>query len=171
MLPEADKRDLKQAVAALCKRFRPADIEELRGLEFHHKMQAEDETIEQLGLTMQQLGRKAFSSITGKDFDRLLKGRFFQALHVKWQRKLGSLKPAETFYDLYDRARMIEHHEKQYTVSAATHPDGSKKGDRTPKHTSTGSSQKTDHSPSPKTTQQPAEPSTSGNSGSTQLRE
>ena len=58
MLPETDPKDLKRAVAALRKCFKPADIEELRGLQFHHKIQGNGETIE-------QLGRKA--SITGKD--------------------------------------------------------------------------------------------------------
>ena len=38
------------------KRFKPKDIEELRGLEFYHKMQGE-ESIEQLGIGIQQLGR------------------------------------------------------------------------------------------------------------------
>ena len=34
--------------------------------------------MEQLGLELQRLGRKAFPSTDRKDFDRLLKGRFFQ---------------------------------------------------------------------------------------------
>lgn len=68
MLPEQDRNDFNRAVTALRKRFRPADIEELRGLEFHHRMQG-DETIEQLGISIQQLGRKAFPSIVGKEFD------------------------------------------------------------------------------------------------------
>jgi len=74
------------------------------------------ETVEQLGISLQQLGRKAFPSMLGKEFDRLLKGRFFQALNVKWQRKLGAPKPEETFYDLYDRARALESREKQYSA-------------------------------------------------------
>jgi len=115
MLPEADREDFDRAVEALSKRFKPVDIEELRGLEFHHKSQG-DETVEQLGISLQQLGRKAFPSMLGKEFDRLLKGRFFQALNVKWQRKLGAPKPEETFYDLYDRARALESREKQYSA-------------------------------------------------------
>ena len=47
------------------------DIEELRGLEFHHKTQA-GESVEQLGISLQQLGRKAFPSMSGKELDRLL---------------------------------------------------------------------------------------------------
>ena len=101
MLPDEDKSDFDKAVKALQKRFKPADIEELRGLEFHHLIQGED-TIEQLGMNIQLLGRKAFPTIVGKDFDRLLKGRFFQALLVKWQKKLGAPKPDETFHQLYD---------------------------------------------------------------------
>ena len=49
----------KKASDALRKRFRPVDIEELQGLEFHRKVQ-EDESVEQLGLELQRLGRKAF---------------------------------------------------------------------------------------------------------------
>ena len=59
------------------------DIEELRELEFHQKVQ-ESKSVEQLGLELQRLGRKVFPSTDGKDFDRLLKGRFFQALLTKW---------------------------------------------------------------------------------------
>ena len=95
-----DKTDLEDVfIAAHQKRFKPSDIEELRGLEFHHLMQT-SETIEQLGIKIQQLGRKAFLIITGRDFDRLLKGRFYQALLVKWQRKLKSPRPEESFLDL-----------------------------------------------------------------------
>ena len=112
-----DREDYDKATAALCKRFKLVDIEELRGLEFHHRMQGK-ETIEELGMDLQTLGRKAFPSSHGKEFDRLLKGRFFQAIHVKWQRKLGAPKTGETFQELFDRARVLEQHEKQYTESA-----------------------------------------------------
>ena len=117
MLPDSEKSGVEVVVAALRKRFKPGGIEELRGLEFHHRTQG-DETIEQLGLSIQQLGRKAFPSIAGKDFDRLLKGRFYQALLVKWQRKLGPPKAEESFCDLYTRARLAEEYEKQYAASA-----------------------------------------------------
>ena len=50
----------------------PVDIEELKGLEFHQKMQS-SETIEQLGISIQRLGSKAFPHTEGKEFDRLLK--------------------------------------------------------------------------------------------------
>ena len=67
---------------------------------------------------MQKLRGKAFNSIVSKDFDRLFKGRFYQALLVKWQRKLESPKPDESFHDLLARACMLERYEKQYAASA-----------------------------------------------------
>ena len=123
MFPASQRTSYPSAVESLRKRFRPIDIEELRGLEFHQKVQGE-ESVEKLGLDLQQLGRKAFPSADGREFDRLLKGRFFQALHTKWQRKLGAPKPSETFHELYDRARMLEQHERQYAESAAARTDG-----------------------------------------------
>ena len=66
------------------------------------------------------MANEAFPSTPAKDFDRMLKGRFFQALHVRWQRKLEAPKPAESFKELYDRARIVEQHEKQYAAAAAT---------------------------------------------------
>ena len=123
MLKEEERKSYSAAVAALKKRFRPIDIEELRGIEFHHKMQ-NAETIEQLGIDLQKLARKAFPELCGgKEFDRLLKGRFFQALLPKWQRKLGAPKPEESFAEIYDRARMLEKHEVQYAASAAVRRD------------------------------------------------
>ena len=154
ILPDSDKGDVEKTISALRKRFKPADIEELRGLEFHHLAQG-TESIGQLGIRIQQLGRKAFPTITGRDFDRLLKGRFYQALLVKWQRKLGSPKPEETFHDLLARARMLEEHEKQFAASAETQA-GSKVG----KQTSTrqirqGVSSQTKDSPAPTTSDHP----------------
>ncbi len=90
-------------------------------------MQDDGETIEQLGISIQQLGCKAFPTITGKDFDRLPKGRFYQALLVNWQRKLGCPKPDEGFHELLARARMLEGHEKQFGVSALNR-NGTKSG-------------------------------------------
>jgi len=74
--------------------------------------------VEQLGIALQQLGQKAFPSMASKELYWLLKGRFFQALHIKWQCKLGAPKPDETFYDLYDQARCLECREKQYSSKA-----------------------------------------------------
>ena len=122
MLPSTKCSDVESAIRALGTRFKPRDIEELRGLEFHHKTQG-DESIDQLGISIQQLGRKAFPSIVGKDFDHLLKGHFYQALLVKWQRKLGAPKPDESFHDLLARAHMLEEHEKQFQASAESRSD------------------------------------------------
>ena len=129
MLPRPKCNNIESAIAALSNRFKPRDIEELQGLEFHHKAQG-DESIDQLGISIQQLGRKAFPSIVGKDLDRLLKGRFYQALLVKWQRKLGAPRPDESFHDLLARARMLEEHEKQFQASAESR---SEKAGRKPK--------------------------------------
>ena len=118
MLPTETQKAYSEVVSRLKKRFQPVDIEELRGLEFNQKMQG-GETVEQLGITLQKLGRKAFPGLKGKEFDRLLKGRFFQALHQKWQRKLGAPKSSETFQDLYDRARILEKQHKQISDTAA----------------------------------------------------
>ena len=120
MLTEEEKKSYDLAVRALKKCFRPTDIEELRGLEFLQNMR-DSETIEQLGIDLHSLARRAFPELRGgKDFDRLLKGQFFQALLLKWQWKLGAPKPEETFYD---RARMLEEHELQYVASAAVRKD------------------------------------------------
>lgn len=62
----------------------------------------------------------------GQERDIMLKGRFFQALQVRWQRKLGAPKTDETFKELYDRARMLGQREKQYAESAASRGDGSR---------------------------------------------
>ena len=59
LLPKESKSDYKQAVAALKSRFRSVEIEELKGLEFHMKVQG-NESVEELGMDLQKLGRKAF---------------------------------------------------------------------------------------------------------------
>ena len=122
MLPKEDKSSYTKAIDALKKRFRSVEIEELKGLEFHRRVQG-DESIEQLGMDLQKLGRKAFPAIQGKEFDRLLKGRLYQALHPRWQRNLNAPRPDETFAQLFERARMLEQHEKQFTASAACRTD------------------------------------------------
>ena len=129
MLPEEEKSSYSSVVVALQKRFRSLDIEELRGLEFHQLMQ-EKQSVEALGMELQKLGRKAFPTSSMKEFDRIVKGRFYQALLPKWQRKLGAPKTTETFEELYARARMLERHDQQY---------GANRGEsKQPKHTSSG---------------------------------
>ena len=64
MLPNSEKNGIEA-------RFKPGGIEELHGLDLTQA----DETIEQLGLSIQQLGRKTFPpSLEKTFFDRLLKG-------------------------------------------------------------------------------------------------
>ena len=87
----------------------------------------EPQTVEQLGVELQRLGRKAFPNADSKEFDRMLKGRFFQALHPKWQRKVGAPKTSETFNELYDRARTVE---KQISASAAAQGDSKASTDK-----------------------------------------
>ena len=126
MLPEGDKGSYTTAVEALKKQFHPVDIEELRSLEFHQLMQ-EQQSVEQLGIELQSLARRAFPEAS-QEFDRLVKGRFFQALLPKWQRKLGAPRATESFSDLYDRARTLERHDKQFSASATARGDGKSKG-------------------------------------------
>ena len=164
MLPESERKVYASAVGTLKKRFRPIDIEELRGLEFNQKMQT-SESVEQLGIDLMSLGRKAFPKICEAEFDRMLKGRFFQALLPKWQRKLGAPKIDEKFNDLYDRARVIERREKQYLASASARSEGKdKKRDQGAKQ-SNGSS---NESVSPKETD--SEDKGSSTNGSSQGR-
>ena len=66
------------------------------------------------------LARRAFPSLGERELDRLLKGRCFQALLPKWQRKLGAPKVGESFQELYERARTSEQHDQQYRGGAAT---------------------------------------------------
>ena len=115
MLPEEEKDSYKKLLVALQKRFRSLDIEELRGLEFHQLMQ-EGRSVEELGVELQKVGRKAFPASNPKEFDRIIKGRFYQALLPKWQRKLGAPSPLENFDELFMRARMVERHDQQYNT-------------------------------------------------------
>ena len=71
-------------------------------------------SVEELGIKLQAASRREFPSLMGKEQDRLMKGRFFQSLLPKWQRKLGAPKTGESFEDLFNRARMAEKHDQQY---------------------------------------------------------
>ena len=62
MMPDEEKADYDLAVKSLRQRFLLLDIEELRGLEFHQLVQ-EKQTVEQLGMELQKLARKAFPSL------------------------------------------------------------------------------------------------------------
>ena len=111
LLPDDVKVSYSTTVEALKKRFKPVDREDLRGMDFHQLVQTK-QSVEQLGL---KLAKRAFPTITGKDFDRLLKGRFFQALLPCWQRKLGAPKPDESFDELFARAHTTERREEQHS--------------------------------------------------------
>ena len=120
MFPDEDKKKYDLVIDRLKSRFKPVDIEEPESIEFHQKMQDSGEYVEKLGICLQKLAGKAFPQITGKEFDRLLRGRFFQALLPKWQRKLGVPKLGESFSELYNKARTLEHHEKQFSEVAVS---------------------------------------------------
>ena len=113
LLPDDVKVSYSATVEALRSRFKPVDIEELRGMEFHQLVQ-KDQSVEALGLEFQRLAKRAFPVLTDKDFDRLMKGRFSQVLLPRWQRKRRIPKPDESFDELFNRARTTEQHEQQY---------------------------------------------------------
>ena len=126
LLPDDVKASYSATVEALRSRFKPVDIEELRGMEFHQLIQT-DQSVEALGLALQRLAKRAFPMLKGKDFDRLVKGRFFQALLPRWQRKLGAPKPDESFDELFNRARTTERREQQYCEVAEERKDAQQK--------------------------------------------
>ena len=113
LLPTEVLSNYSNIAAAFKDRLKPVDID--RGVEgaIHHLMQNE-QSVQKLGLQLITLGKKAFPTLGTKELDRLLKGRFFQALLPKWQRKLGAPKLGESFNTLYERARTCERHDKQY---------------------------------------------------------
>ena len=112
MMPSEEQVKYTSVVSTLRKRFQSLDIEELKGREFHQLMQ-DKQSVEELGVVLQKLARKVFPESGAKEFDRMLKGRFYQALLLNWQRKLGTPKTVESFEDLYPRARAIERHDQQ----------------------------------------------------------
>ena len=62
LLPESVKSSYKNTVEALPKRFKPVDIEELRGLEFHQLTQV-SQSVEQLGIQLQNVAKRAFPTL------------------------------------------------------------------------------------------------------------
>ena len=60
-LLDSELNDIESVIAALGKRFKPSDIEELRGLQFHHLVQG-DESFEQFEQA------SAFNNSAGKCF-------------------------------------------------------------------------------------------------------
>ena len=80
MMSVEERKDYDTVVKKL-ERFRSVDIEELKGIEFLQRMQ-KGESVEQLGIDLLDLGRKAFPNIVGTEFDRILEGRFFFRLCI-----------------------------------------------------------------------------------------
>ena len=98
---------------ALKKRFKPVDIEELRGIEFHQKMQ-EQQSVEQLGIELQWLGRRPMPVAKYLIVYRRVDSSCQMAT------KTGSFKKnPESFSELYDRACTLKRQEKQISASAA----------------------------------------------------
>ena len=95
-------------------------------MDFHGLMQTK-QSVEQLGLELQKLAKRAFPTITGTEFDRLLKGHFFQALLPRWQRKLGAPRTEKSFDELFARARTTERREEQYSAVAGDRNDAQSK--------------------------------------------
>ena len=79
LLPFSTCSSYTDLLAALRARFKPIDIEELRGLEFHQLTQT-TQSVEKLGLQLMSLDKKAFPTLDKTQHERLLKGMFFQAL-------------------------------------------------------------------------------------------
>ena len=132
MLSKETKQSYSAVVEALRKRFQPVDIEELRGAEFYQIYQ-KNESVEEIGIKLQAAARKAFPSLIGKEHDRLMKGRFFQSLAPRWQRKLGAPKVDESFDELFNRARTTERREQQYCEAAEERKDSQQKSKRVEK--------------------------------------
>ena len=74
-------------------RFKSIEIEELQGLEFHHKMQ-KTESIEELSLELQPLASKAFPCTPDRDFNKEDSSRKYIAV---------ALMAEEKFQELYNR--------------------------------------------------------------------
>jgi hypothetical protein len=83
LLSDEIKAKYSATVDALKSRFKPVDIEELRGAEFHQLIQ-KDQSVEALGLELQRLAKRAC------------------------QRKLGAPKVDENFDELFNRACTTE---------------------------------------------------------------
>ena len=86
-------------------------------------------------MELQRLAKRAFPKLKGKDFDRLVKGRFFHALLPRWQRKLGAPKVDESFDEIFNRVCTTEQREQQYCETAEERKDSqqrSKKVEKAP---------------------------------------
>ena len=66
LLPSLASSSYTDLVAALRARFKPVDIEELRGLELHQLMQT-TQSVEKLGLQLMSPAKKAFPTLDDRD--------------------------------------------------------------------------------------------------------
>ena len=73
LLLDEVKASYSATVDALKARFKPVDIEELRSVEFYQLVQGR-QSIEEVGIELQRLAKRAFPPISGKTLDRI---RFF----------------------------------------------------------------------------------------------
>lgn len=89
LLPNDVNTSYGTTVSALKARFKAVDIEELRGMEFNQVIQ-KAQSVQRLGLELQKLAKRAFPCLSGKDFNRQMKGHFFQELLPKCQRSWES---------------------------------------------------------------------------------
>ena len=69
----------------------------------------------------------------------MLKERYYQALLLKWQCKLGAPKTDETFEDLYARGRAMEQHDQQIGRQDDSRYRKPSTPDEAPKETDTAS--------------------------------
>ena len=80
MMPAERREEYDCMIDVVWKRFHSLDIEELKVLEFHQLMQG---NLFVARMKLQKLACNAFPESPKKDFDRLPKERFYQALFLK----------------------------------------------------------------------------------------
>ena len=134
MMPDDDRKSFDKVVAHLKKRFRPIDIAELSGLEFHQKSQGED-SVEQLGLDFANSGEKSLSINSARVWSNA-EGEILSSPRPKVAKEAGHPEIG-SFTELYDWARMLEQHEKQYQASAQAQHRPDNKGARSDSKCST----------------------------------
>ena len=81
LLPEGENKDCDLVINRLKNRFKTCGYR--RSQEYTispENAQSPGESVEKFDICLQKLAGKAFPTIAGKEFDGLLRGRFFQAL-------------------------------------------------------------------------------------------
>ena len=80
MIPDKEKADYDLTVKSFRQRFLLIDIEKLHGWTFYQLVHCQEKwSVEQTGMELQKLARKALPKMDAKEFDHLLKGRFYKA--------------------------------------------------------------------------------------------